>query len=356
MFFSFYAPYVCILKFLETVRTRKTNVPHEKSPKTTPLRILLSCRGALGDVFLASALVPVLKQENASLKIEIGFLCDPGALPALTTAQGIDFIHPLGKNTVSELKKLQYQISLELHPFFPNAIPYLKKAGIPQRIGFDGRGYAMWLTDKVPFPSQEEYLPRMYRFLLEAIGLYVDPARITPSFPIHPSYPLPSSPYVVLHMGTSSPLKEWSLLKWRGVALHLKEKGYTLVFTGKGRREKRQIQDAFSRIQGIDLCDQLSWQEFVFVLSKAQLVVTVDSAALHIAAAYEVPVVALYLYSHGVEMWIPPVKDGYFLVGKRCIRTESKGRSGQVIYLEDIEVEDVISCLPLLLEKNPSML
>jgi ADP-heptose:LPS heptosyltransferase len=192
----------------------------------------------------------------------------------------------------------------------------------------------------------------MYRFLLEVIGIDVDSVRIKPFFQRQAAYPLPSSSYIVLHMGTSSPLKEWDLLKWRGVALHLKEEGYTLVFTGKGGRERSHIQTAFSGIQAVDLCDQLSWQEFAFVLSKAMLVITVDSAALHIAAACEVPVIALYLYSHGVEMWIPPVRSGYFLISKKCIRADLKKRNEQVIYLEEVSVEDIVGCVERLLRKT----
>jgi heptosyltransferase III len=101
--------------------------------------------------------------------------------------------------------------------------------------------------------------------------------------------------YLVLHPGSGALFREWPPNKWSALACKLEQAGWTVVFTGHGKREQDNI--GLIRIEcpnSVNLCSQLSWQQFVRVLQKAKLVVGVESTACHVAAAVSTPCVAIY--------------------------------------------------------------
>ncbi len=329
LFFHFYNPLAYLYRFLFLEGKKK---PFPSNPS-----ILLCCEAALGDVLLASSIIPSLKKQFPSS--QIGFLCKAGTALILENNPAVDFFHISGlvsdKELLLQIKNRNYDVSLELHPFLKSSIPLVRRAGIGMRVGFDSAGYDVWLTDPVPFPKHIQYLPRMYPKLLEKLGaveeVYNFPSKVLPE------------EYLILHLGTSNPLKEWDTQKWKELATALKEKGYELVFTGKGNREKKLIQDAFEGL-GANLCDKLDWNDFMALISRAKALVSVDSVPIHLAAQLNVPTLGLYLYNHVVELWLPDSEKASFLIGEKCIR-KTKEKHPKATYLEDVNVSDVLEHL-----------
>ena len=329
LFFCFYNPLARLYKVLFP----------EKKISSPPKNILLCCEAALGDVFLALSIIPAIKKQFPSCKI--GFLCKEETLPVLQNNPGIDFIHYSKKGKKKELlleiQKNQYDASLELHPFFPNSIPLMRKARIQTRIGFDRTAYDVWLTAPVPFPNPIKYLPKLHLELLKSDA----PSNSTLAFN-PPSQAFPKE-YLVLHLGTSNPLKEWDVRKWRQLAASLKEQGFALLFTGKGEREKKLIEEAFQGL-GENLCDKLSWNDFIAVIANAKALISVDSVSIHLAAKLDVPILGLYLYNHALEMWVPDAKKASFLIANKCIR-KNKVSHPKATYLDNIEAQHVLTRL-----------
>jgi ADP-heptose:LPS heptosyltransferase len=107
-------------------------------------------------------------------------------------------------------------------------------------------------------------------------------------------------------MGAGLALKEWPAERWRELVQRLAAEGHHLVFTGTGEDQARKIRAAIADQPGCtDLCDRLSWPEFVAVTASARLVLTVDSVAGHLAAAGGTPVVVLMSGMNRIEQWKP---------------------------------------------------
>lgn len=128
-------------------------------------------------------------------------------------------------------------------------------------------------------------------------------------------------PYVVCHLwpgGSAARQKEWPTARWVALAEYLSHNGYGIVFTGSPNqralneaviaRIRPPLRRLARNIAGVPLIDTLR------VLAGAKLTVSVDTGVVHMAAALDVPLVALYGPSKA-ERWGP--------VGERTIVVES---------------------------------
>jgi lipopolysaccharide heptosyltransferase III len=128
-------------------------------------------------------------------------------------------------------------------------------------------------------------------------------------------------PYVVCHLwpgGSAARQKEWPTMRWVALAEHFCRSGYGIVFTGSPNQRAlnesviAQIRPPFRRfarnVAGAPLVETLR------VLAGAKLTVSVDTGVVHMAAALDVPLVALYGPSKA-ERWGP--------IGERTIVVES---------------------------------
>ena len=72
--------------------------------------------------------------------------------------------------------------------------------------------------------------------------------------------------------------------------------------------------------------------------------ISVDSVSVHLAALFHIPILALYLYNHVVELWLPDAEKASFLISKDCIRKNIE-KHPKATYLDKITVLDVIEHL-----------
>ena len=359
LFFFFYNP----LAKLSLLFCREIKKEELKKPP----KILLCCQASLGDVLLASSIAPSIRAKWP--KAEIGFLCTKESSAILKMQREIDYIHEAprwlipGKGKfynlyslffhnlmiypriVLMIKRVNYDLSLELHPFFPNSLPLMKKAKIPRRMAFNAGGYDVWITDLVPFPKAR-YLPYLYEELLRPLDVKIKNPKANLLLPLK-KIQLPKQ-YIVLHVGTSDPRKEWSSLEWRALAEGLLRQGFNVVFTGKGNRDHGLIKEAFLGLSGLVLCDQLEVDQLALVIKQAQAVISIDSLPVHLASLFEIPFIALYLYSESLELWLPENEVCALLIGSRCSRLNTNENHPKALYVEDIKASDVLTQFSIL--------
>ncbi|MCE9611419.1 MAG: glycosyltransferase family 9 protein [Chthoniobacter sp.] len=104
--------------------------------------------------------------------------------------------------------------------------------------------------------------------------------------------------YAVIHPGTARAEKFWLPERWAEVIAHLRERhGLACVLTGGTddfeRAHLGQIQAALAR-PALDLAGKMDLLTFAAVLAQARLCVSADTGAVHLAAAFRTPQVALY--------------------------------------------------------------
>lgn len=109
-------------------------------------------------------------------------------------------------------------------------------------------------------------------------------------------------PFAVIHPGTARSEKYWSASSWAAVANHLiLERKLQVVITGGSDAEelahiesiKTQLTPK-ARPQMVDLSGKLSLPQTASVISQSQLVLGVDTAAMHLASAFEKPQLVLF--------------------------------------------------------------
>jgi len=117
--------------------------------------------------------------------------------------------------------------------------------------------------------------------------------------------------FIQLHPGSRWLFKCWPFERYAQFADRLAEGGWRIVLTGGPDPRERDLVDAIvaqtslsTRASLVDLTGQLSLRELAAVTREARAFVGVDSAPMHIAAAMQTPVVALFGPSGELE-WGP---------------------------------------------------
>jgi len=283
-------------------------------------RILLVKPSALGDVVHALPVVATLKRRYPNIPLD--WLIEEEAAPLVEGHPAVAAFVVSGRHrwqqqlhrpamvpeTLREILAFartirgRYDAVLDLQGLLKSAL-YVLAAHAPIRVGLaDGREGATWvLTHRAPVPAQPVHAVERYLALAAA----VDAAEVVRDFTI-PLAPkdldaaagalagLPR-PIVVLHPATRWPTKLWENARWRALAAALGEAGAGVVFTGGGadRAMVEAIGDGLSPAPR-SLAGRVSLKELAAVLRSADLMVTVDSGPMHIAAAVGTPVLALF--------------------------------------------------------------
>jgi len=284
-------------------------------------RLLLIKPSALGDVVHALPVAATLKQRYPDL--ELDWLVEEEAAgiveghPALTQVlvsgrrrwqrqmarlQGLPALMGEVRGLVRTLRSRRYDLVVDLQGLFKSSL-YVLAAGAPVRVGLaDGReGAPLVLTHRIAGPPQPVHAARRYMALAEALGapkpvwdfqIPVRPADETRAAAVLAGLP---HPRVVLHPGARWRTKLWQIDDWRALAAALAGEGVGVLLTGG--REDGSLSEAI--LAGLEpapraLVGRLSLKELAAVLARTDVMVTVDSGPMHMAAAMGTPVVALF--------------------------------------------------------------
>jgi len=101
--------------------------------------------------------------------------------------------------------------------------------------------------------------------------------------------------YAVLLHGTSRATKEWRESEWIGLGKWLHQQGLEVVLPWGNERERLRCQRLAGGILGSRILERQPLDVTAKVIANASLVVGVDTGLLHLAAAYSVPLVAIFL-------------------------------------------------------------
>lgn len=294
---------------------------------TTPIRldgvrrILLVKPSALGDVVHALPVVATLKRRYP--RVPLDWLIEEEAAPLLAGHPGVaDFVvsgrrrwqrelrRPRQAGAalreirafVGELRRRRYDVVLDLQGLMKSAL-YVAAAGAPLRVGLaDGREGSRWvLTHRVPVPPQPVHAVERYLALAAA----VDAREVVRDFAI----PVTASdreavgafladvprPCVVLHPAARWGTKLWEAERWRAVAGAMAAAGRGVVFTGSAADAPLVAAICAGLAPAPrSLAGRLSLKHLAAVLELADLMITVDSGPMHLAAAMGTRVLALF--------------------------------------------------------------
>jgi heptosyltransferase I len=105
---------------------------------------------------------------------------------------------------------------------------------------------------------------------------------------------LAARPYVVLLHATSRAEKAWSAKQWRGLIAHFSDGGLIPLLLHGSERERRAAEELVNGGGRAQVAPRLSLADAAALIQRARAVVGVDTGLTHLAAALEVPTVALF--------------------------------------------------------------
>jgi heptosyltransferase I len=284
-------------------------------------RILLVKPSALGDVVHTLPVVATLKRRYPDVPLD--WLIEEEAAPLVEGHPAVAALvvsgrrrwlrqlrHPaevratLGemRALVRELRRRRYDVVLDLQGLLKSAL-YVLAAGAPVRVGLgDAReGAGLVLTHRVLVPPQPVHAVERYLALAAA----VDAREAVRDFTI----PIGAEdleaaqqmlaglprPCVVLHPSARWETKLWETDRWRAVATSLAGEGAGVVVTG-GPADATMAAAICDGLRPAprSLAGRMSLKALAAVLRSADLMITVDSGPMHIAAALGTPVLALF--------------------------------------------------------------
>lgn len=104
-----------------------------------------------------------------------------------------------------------------------------------------------------------------------------------------------AAPHAVLLHGTSRPRKEWRESDWIGLGQALRRKGLGVLLPWGTEAERVRSERLAGAIKGAEVLPRRPLDETAQVIANAALVVGVDTGLLHLAAAYAVPLVGVFI-------------------------------------------------------------
>jgi ADP-heptose:LPS heptosyltransferase len=343
-----------------------------------PRRVLVAAGGHLGDAVIATGAVAALRR--ALPDAEIGVLTGSWARVVFEGHRAVSRIHTLDhwklnrsgesfasrwsayrrtlSTTVAELRDVRYDAAIDLYPFYPNMAEALWRAAIPRRVGWASGGSGPLYSHAMPWRDDDLHMLEKHAKLIDALG----PWRHTDD-PI--AYDLPQASravtcaiearmrrweiadesFVVVHMGAGAREKEWPLGRWAMLVRRLAAAKQRVVFTGTGARQAEDAKRvAASAPRSVNLVGALDWLEFVHVLRRASLVLTVDTVAAHAAAAVGTPCVAVHTGINNPAQW-RPLGSRTAVVSRAvpCAPCHRKAGCTSMACIGDVTVEDVLS-------------
>ncbi len=164
-----------------------------------------------------------------------------------------------------------------------------------------------------------------------------------------------NKPYLVLHPGSARQEKLWEAGRWAQVIERFgRDDDFDLVLTsGASNDEQSHIKAIKSKTQGqiIDLSGKTDLLTLAALIGQARLLVTVDSAPMHLAAATHTPQVILFGPTNPFH-WRPRESPALILQGKSPEPVTEFSPVQSRLPVSQISTEAVMSAMDLLLSRH----
>lgn len=223
-----------------------------------------------------------------------------------------------------QLKERKFDAAVIFTVFSQSAMPAAMMAymaGIPLRLAYSRENpyklLSNWVPDKEPYTFIQHQVMRDLA-LVNAIGADTDDISLHLNIPVTCWKVVANKltntgvdidkPWIIFHAGVSEKKREYPQDLWVEAAKLIIEKGFQILFTGTASEETLCAQ--LARKTGVNtfsVAGLFKLEEFIALIEKAPVVVSVNTGTIHIAAAVNTPVVVLYAQTNPQHTpWMVP--------------------------------------------------
>lgn len=285
-------------------------------------RVLVVRMSAIGDIVMASALIPALRRTWPEARL--AWLTEPAGAALLRHNPRLDevLVWPRGEwlqlrrerrygelaravwRFGRELRARRFDLVLDAQGLLKSAV-WARLTGAPRRIGLGSREGGQWLmTETLGRRTVSRRIGAEYRLLAEHLGL--DLGDFPMDVPVGASAAARArvalegegvrGAYAVLCPFTTRPQKHWLEERWAGLAGLLEDATglAPVVLGGPEDRAAAERIRAESGGRARTLAGETALDESVAVVAGAGLLVGVDTGLTHLGIAHRVPTVALF--------------------------------------------------------------
>lgn len=290
------------------------------------MRILIIAPAWIGDAVMAQPLYRRLHERHPDLQLDIYAPAWTQAVHAAMPEVHQTFDNPFGHGQLRladrfhqgrQLRQQHYDQVIVLPNSLKSAlVPFF--ARIPRRTGYVGEARSLLLNDArsldpITLPLMVERFAALAEDKGTAISrpvpyphLHVDTAQVRVSLQAM-QLTAPSQLIALCPGAEYGPAKRWPAAHMAELARHLLARGQQVWLFGSNK-DAEIAQAIVAAAPGtLDLCGKTSLTAAIHLLSLAQAVVTNDSGLMHVAAALDRPVIALYGSSS--PRFTPPLSD-----------------------------------------------
>ena len=278
-------------------------------------RLLVAQTGFLGDMVLTTPLLSTLRRE---LDLEsLTVLTTPQARPLVQDHPAVDSVMVDNKRgddqgllgllrTARRLQRQGFTLAVAPHKSFRTAL-LLALAGIPHRVGFR-QSPGWFFYHQTARRDTERHEVERILCMMRAFGLEPEACDRTPYVAYHPAIQTQaqrllaeariaaSDPVFLVCPGSVWYTKRWTTAGYSAVVRSLARHYGRVVLCG-GPDDVPVAQEIEQQARGaglLNLAGQADLQTLMALIDRARMVISNDSAPMHLAVARQVPVVAIF--------------------------------------------------------------
>ena len=332
------------------------------------MNVLLLQLKRIGDLILTTPAIAALRERFP--EEEVTMVVSSECADLLPAISGVDRIL-MARRNLRDLasflavagKKFDYCIDFTLNDrsAFLTFLSRARRRIVSYRVRDQSKTRARFYTDFVDVRMRDLHTIDYNLSLLEPLGI----RDISPSIRLQ----LPEStqekadalrrdyklrrPYVVLHPGSARKEKLWESGRWVEVIQHFgRDQDFDLILTsGTSKHEQAHIAAITRRAKIIDLSGKTDLLTLAALIGQARLLVTVDSAPTHLAAATHTPQVILFGPTNPFH-WRPKESPALILQGESPQPVTDFSPIRPRLPMTQISTEAVISAMDLLLSQH----
>lgn len=153
---------------------------------------------------------------------------------------------------------------------------------------------SIFYHNKIAVPKNQHAITRTRALFASVLG-YELPLNI-PEYDINPIVNLlqQEMPYLVFLHGTTWATKHWPEKYWIELAKLANKAGYGIKLLWGNKKEEQRAKTIAATVDNAEVLPPLTFENIANVLSGAKGVITVDTGLGHLAAALDLPTIALY--------------------------------------------------------------